>query len=182
MKLTGQQINLRRLKKSDAQSLYENAKDKKISRYTVLPYPYTLKDARSFIRRTIKNRHKKNVYELGMELKETGQIIGMVGLSKVNYKHKHAEIGYWLGKKHWRKGITQEGVKLVLDFGFNKLKLARIYARVLHPNIPSAKLLEKCGFKYEGCMRKEVFRRGKWLDDLRYGILKEEFRRLLKKK
>ncbi len=177
MRLLGKQINLRWLKKSDAQSLYENARDKEISRYTTLPYPYGLKEARDFIEKTIKNRHKKNVYELGIELKETNQIIGMIGLMKIDYKNKNAEIGYWLGKRYWRKGIIQEAVKLMLDFSFNRLKLVRIYAGVFHPNIPSAKLLEKCGFRYEGRLRKAIFSKNKWLDDLRYGILKEEFKK-----
>jgi len=98
----------------------------------------------------------------------------MIGLMKIDYNNKNAEIGYWLGKKYWGRKIMKEALKLILNFGFKELKLVRIYARVMHPNIASANLLEKSGFKYEGRMRKTTFRKGKWLDDLRYSILREE--------
>jgi RimJ/RimL family protein N-acetyltransferase len=66
-------------------------------------------------------------------------------------------------------------LKLILDFGFKKLGLVRIYAKVMHPNTASAKLLESVGFKYEGKLRKSVYRWGKWFDMLIYGLLKEEY-------
>ena len=69
----------------------------------------------------------------------------------------------------------KEAIKLILNFGFKKLKLVRIYARVMHPNISSVKLLEKSGFQYEGRMRRTTLRKGKWMDDLRYSILSNEF-------
>ena len=125
---------------------------------------------------THQKMRKKKTFSLGIELKETKEIIGMVSLMNVDYDNKNAEIGYWLGKKYWGKGIMKEAIKLILDFGFKKLKLVRIYAKVMHPNITLAKLLEKSGFKYEGRMRKTILRRGKWMDDLRYSILNSEFK------
>ena len=125
---------------------------------------------------THQKMRKKKTFSLGIEFKETKEIIGMVSLMNVDYDNKNAEIGYWLGKKYWGKGIMKEAIKLILDFGFKKLKLVRIYAKVMHPNITLAKLLEKSGFKYEGRMRKTILRRGKWMDDLRYSILNSEFK------
>jgi len=176
LKIEGKQINLRKLKKSDAPSIYQNAKDFEIARYTTLPHPYKLKNAEDFIKITHQKIRKKKAFELGIELKETKEIIGMISLINLDYDNKNAEIGYWLGKKYWNKKIMKEAVNLILNFGFKKLKLVRIYARVMHPNISSAKLLEKSGFQYEGRMRKANLRRGKWLDDLRYSILSSEFK------
>lgn len=175
-KIEGEQINLRKLKKSDAYSIYQNANDKLIAKYTTLPHPYKLEIAYSFIRKTHQKLNKKKAFELGIELKETKEIIGMVSLIKIDYDNKKAEIGYWLGKKYWGRKIMKEAIKLLLDFGFKKLKLVRIYARVMHPNTSSARLLEKAGFKYEGRMRKTTFKNGKWMDDLIYSILSSEFK------
>ena len=83
-----------------------------------------------------------------------------------------------MSKKYWGQEIASEALKLILDFGFKKLKLMRFYARVMHPNIASMKLLEKAGFKYEGRMRKHIFKNGKWMDELRYAILREEHEKL----
>jgi len=137
-----------------------------------------LENARSFIRRTHRGLKNGTAYELGVELKNTGQIIGGIGLLKIDRRSKNAEVGYWLSKKYWGQEIASEALKLILDFGFKKLKLMRFYARVMHPNIASMKLLEKAGFKYEGRMRKHIFKNGKWMDELRYAILREEHEKL----
>ena len=176
IKIEGKLINLRKLKKSDAISIYENVRDYDIARYTMIPYPYKLKGARDFIKATHRNIKRKKAFELGIENKESKEIIGMMSLLNVDPDNRNAEIGYWLGKKYWGRKIMKEAVKLILNFGFMELKLVRIHARVMHPNTTSAKLLEKSGFQYEGRMRKTVFRKGKWMDELRYSILKEEFK------
>jgi len=178
LKINSQRINLRTLRKSDAFSIYENAKDRDISRYTTLPSPYKLKHAEEFVRQTHQNLRKKSAYELGIEDPQTEGIIGMISLMKINYESKNAEVGFWLGKKYWGQGLTKEALHLILNFGFRKLKLRRIYARVMHPNVTSAKLLEKVGFKLEGRMRKSFFRNGRYYDELRYGLLREEYRSL----
>ncbi|MBI5065892.1 GNAT family N-acetyltransferase [Candidatus Woesearchaeota archaeon] len=179
MKLIGTRIILRTLKNSDAHSIYENAKDKIVGKYTSLPRPYRLKHAVELIknlhRSPQKTKKEKTSYDLGIELKETNKIIGMVALFKIDKTSKNAELGFWLGKKHWNKGITSEAVKLILDFGFKKLKFKKIYAKVMHPNIASIKVLEKFHFKKEGTFRKHIFKNGKWLDDLMFGLLKSEY-------
>lgn len=176
LKIEGEQINLRKLKRSDAPSIYQNANDKLIAQYTTLPRPYKLDDAYSFIRKTHQKLNKNKAFELGIELKETKEIIGMISIAKVDYDNKNAEIGYWLGKKYWRRKIMKEAIKLLLNFGFKKLKLIRIYAKVFHPNISSAKLLEKLDFQCEGRMRKMILKDGKWMDVLVYSILSSEFK------
>ena len=181
LKIEGKQINLRKLKKSDASAIYRNAKDFDIVRYTTLPYPYKLKNAEIFIKSTHQKIQRNESFELGIESKETKEIIGMISLAKIDHHSKNAEIGYWLGKKYWGKKIMKEAVRLILNFGFKKLKLVRIYAKVMHPNIASAKLLEKSGFKYEGRTRKAVLRKGRWMDDLRYSILSNEFKSEIRK-
>jgi len=173
--LKGDKINLRRIRRSDAESIYRHVIDREIARYTFIPHPYLIEDAYAFIRLSHRQIRRKTNFPLGMEQKETGQIIGMISLDHVSHEHKNAELGYWLGKQFWGQGIAKEAIKLILSFGFKELKLKRIYARVMHPNIASAKLLEKSGFTYEGTMRKMLYRRNQWLDMLWFGILKDEY-------
>lgn len=70
----------------------------------------------------------------------------------------------------------KEAIRLILNFGFKRLRLMRIHAKVMHPNIRSAKLLEKCGFHFEGRLRKAKLVRRHWIDDLIYSMLRSEFR------
>ena len=74
-------------------------------------------------------------------------------MKNVDHKSRCAEIDYWLGKNYWRRGLATEAMRLVLKFGFKKLKLHRIHAHTFEKNIASRKVLEKCGFKIEGIMR-----------------------------
>lgn len=178
----GRRIVLRALKKSDAKSIQENLNDKEVSTYTrVIPYPYTLRHALNFIK--ISQQHSgsrsREEYSFGIEIKESRKIIGVISLTHIDHQNRNAEVGYWLGKKHWGKGLAKEALFGILDFGFDNLKLVRIYANVMHPNTASVKLLEKAGFKFEGRMRKSVLKDGEWLDELRYSILEEEYHRLL---
>ncbi len=180
MKLTGKRIILRPLRKSDAQDLQKNANRKEVTRYTQVPYPYRLKDARDFIKKCGQNLRKKSDYEFGIELKKTGKIIGMTSLMKIDKQSKNAELGYWLGKKYWKQGIATEAVGLILKFGFKKLKLERIYARVFHPNRISQTFLRKNRFKYEGRLRKHIKNKGKWFDALYFGLLKNDYKKGVK--
>lgn len=176
LRLDGKSINLRRLKKSDADSIYNHVKDYEIYRYTTnIPHPYKKAQAKSFILSTFRNMKEGTGYNLGMEDPGTGKIIGMISLIKVDSKNRNAELGYWLGKRYWGKGITSEAVSIMLSFGFGKLKLEKVYARVMHPNKASQKVLLKSGFKPEGRGRRHISKDGRWYDELRFGMLREEF-------
>jgi RimJ/RimL family protein N-acetyltransferase len=165
-------IKLRLLKRSDAETLHKYAKDKAISRYTFLPRPYLLEHSYKFIKESRLWFRRKRNYALTIEWKETGEVIGMIGLHHLDFKNKNAELGYWLARRYWGRGITKEAIGLILKYGFREMKFVRIYARVMRPNIASSKLLEKCGFAYEGRLRKAVLQRGRWMDMLCYGKLK----------
>ncbi|HTX87334.1 MAG TPA: GNAT family N-acetyltransferase [Candidatus Nanoarchaeia archaeon] len=177
MFIEGKKINLRQLKKSDDKALFNHANDHLICRYTTIPYPYTLKIAKVFIEKTRKKIRAGESYELGITAKDNDEIIGMAGLRIINKKAKVAEMGYWLGRKYWGQGIVSEAAALMLDFGFKKLKLNRVFARAMKPNIGSARVLKKNGFKSEGILRRHEYKMGKIYDVLQFGILKEEHKR-----
>lgn len=178
MLLRGERINLRKMKRSDARSIYRHANDMEIARYTKLPYPYRLRNAKEFIRKTHNRFIERKGYNFGIEWKETETIIGVMSFITVDHLNKNAEIGYWVGREFWGKGIAREAINLILRFGFKRLKLKRVFALVMHPNVRSFKLLESCGFRYEGRMRKSAFRKRRWMDELIYAILRDEFRKL----
>ncbi|MBI2583329.1 MAG: GNAT family N-acetyltransferase [Candidatus Aenigmarchaeota archaeon] len=175
LEIEGERIVIRALRKTDARDIQRHAKRREISRYSNVPHPYTMKKAREFIRHSHKEMRKGSAYHLGIANKRTGKIIGMIALG-IDKKNRNAEAGYWLAKEYRGRGIATEALKLILSFGFRRLKLVRIWARVMHPNKRSAELLERCGFRYEGRLRKNTFRNGRWMDDLRYGILREDYK------
>ena len=70
-----------------------------------------------------------------------------------------AEIGYWLAKPYWKKGIMSEAVKKICEIGFNEFGLSRITANVFEQNIGSARVVEKCGFTLEAACLKNYYKK-----------------------
>jgi RimJ/RimL family protein N-acetyltransferase len=100
------------------------------------------------------------------------KFVGTICLEKIDNVNKKASIGYWVAKSYRNRGIATKAVKLVVSFGFNKLKLKRVYAKVNEDNAQSRRVLENAGFEKEGILRKNVFKDGKYYDEYRYAIVK----------
>ncbi|MBI5803325.1 GNAT family N-acetyltransferase [Candidatus Pacearchaeota archaeon] len=182
MKLVTKRLILRDLISKDAKDLVENGNDLIVSRYLALvPYPYTIKEAKKFISKCIKDTRKKprKIYNLGIELKPIRKLIGMIGLADVNEFNGTGEVGYWLGKKYWRQGIMTEAFTAIIDFAFKKLKLRRIDVSASVENEASNNLIKKMSFKLEGIRRKRIKAKstGKIHDEIVYGLLKEEWKK-----
>jgi RimJ/RimL family protein N-acetyltransferase len=183
LRLIGERIILRPLKISDAKDIFFNIQDKKIAENTLrIPWPYRLKDAINFIKNSQKSLKKRKGFIFGIELKEKKEVVGVISLENVDFEHRHAEVGYWLGKKYRGKGIMTEAGKLVLNFAFEKLKLHRVDAGVFSDNLISQKVLKKLGFKKEGVRRHWRLKFGRWKDDILYSILENEYYKKVKLK
>lgn len=157
-------FKLRPYKKGDETAIYKNINNKKIiDNLAVVPYPYTLKDARGWIKKALKRQTAKVVTDFVLAIVIDGEVVGAVGLHRIAKNHK-AEIGYWLAEHHWGKGIMTEAVKLMDKTGRKKFGLKRIYAGVFITNTGSKRVLEKCGFELEGIQKKEVKKGKKYID------------------
>ena len=183
LEIDGERIILRKLRLSDALDIYKNLQDKEIVKWTLnIPWPYKKQDAVKFIRKTHYKIRKKSGYAFGIVLKETNKIIGVIDIFPIDWKNKNAEVGYWIGRKYWGKGCMTEAVKLMLKFAFEKLKLHRVYATTIEKNTASKRVLEKVGFKLEGIMRESTYIDNKWYNELIFGILKQEYEKLSKRR
>jgi RimJ/RimL family protein N-acetyltransferase len=157
-------FTLRPPKMEDASSLARHVNDKEVARNTLaIPYPYQLKDAKSWLKRTTQAWRKQNPEKLNFLIEIDGEAVGAIGLEDLHQHHK-AELGYWLARKHWGKQIMTRAINEVTKFGFNELKLKRITAQVFTFNSASKRVLEKNGFKEEGLLRKEAKKDNKYLD------------------
>lgn len=168
-------VSLRRLVEADKNSLAALANNKKIwdNLRDYFPHPYTLKDAEDFIALTAR---EEPPVTFGIFREEA--FAGVVGLvKKDDVYRKTAEIGYWLGEPFWGRGVTTAAVGLMVDYGFNKLKLERIDAGIFEYNIASQKVLEKCGFALEGVYKNAIFKNEQLLHEIRFGITKQEYQR-----
>lgn len=162
---------LRPYRKGDEKSIINNINDRDIYKYTLrIPYPYKPKNAKQWIAKCRKLAKKKKKTEINFAIDIKSNVIG--GISLMNIENHKAEIGYWIGKKYWSRGIATEAVRLVTGFGFKKLGLRRIYAAIFIKNKSSARVLEKNNYKCEGLMKKYHQKDGRLLDVILYAKIK----------
>ncbi len=174
--LIGDRIRLRNFRPSDAAGLLHHLGDIKLTRYTYIPHPYTLAYAHKFLRRAARVRRGGTGIIFAIEEINSKQLIGAIGIMRLDQPNKKAEFGYWLAQSHWGQGLTSEAVRLFLKYAFETLKLVRLQAHVFHPNIASQKVLTNCGFVLEGRLRKADLHRGVWLDSLVFSMLADEYK------
>lgn len=102
--------------------------------------------------------------------------IGVVSLAHWDGFNANAEIGFYLGEPTARgKGYASAAVQLVQQWGFEILRLRRIYAEVFSFNEPSLALMRRCGYQEEGRLREHVYRMGAWHDTILFGLLYREW-------
>jgi RimJ/RimL family protein N-acetyltransferase len=102
--------------------------------------------------------------------------VGVVGLCHWEPRDQTAEVSFYLGAEEARgKGVARRALRLLHEYGFKEVGLARIWAEVYGFNTASLQLLKGLGYQREGVLRQHVFRQGRRVDSLLLGILREEW-------
>ena len=170
MKLVLQRCTIRPWRLDDAESLAHHANNRKvwIALRNIFPHPYTIDDAREFLRKTVTEKQTTNFC-----IEVNGAAVGGIGVHLGNDVHrKTAELGYWLSEEFWDRGIMTEAVEAFTDFCFEQFQLRRIYAEPFANNSASARVLEKAGFAFEGRLKNNVLKDRELLDSLLYARTK----------
>jgi RimJ/RimL family protein N-acetyltransferase len=114
-------------------------------------------------------------FQLGVYLRNDGELVGDVGFHFLPPDGEQVEIGFTTSPAHQRKGYAWEAVAASIDYLFTGLKKHRIVGSVDPRNEASLGLLEKLGMKREAHFRRSVKIRGRWEDDVVYAILRDEW-------
>ncbi len=114
------------------------------------------------------------VFELAIERKEDGKVIGLLGL--IRQDHGQGEMGWALGVEYRGQGYATEAARALMDYGFNSLGLHRIHADTGTDNLASCRMMERLGMRREGLLRGAVYEEGQWVDRYVYGVLADEWR------
>ena len=137
-----------------------------------IPHPYTERDAKEFL----DSMASGGELRFAITLLTDGRLIGGIGL-RMNAPHRHAELGYWLGVPYWGQGYATEAAREMLRYGFQDLRLHRIFASHFQNNPASGRVMQKLGMRHEGCQREHVCKWDQFVDLELYGILRQEWER-----
>src|ERR1700740_2020214 len=134
---------------SDASDLVRMAGAREIAATTLrIPHPYREEDAVNFINTFAVEAEMGTSARFAITLRENGQFCGGVGLH-IDKDHQHAELGYCFGVPYWDRGYATEAARTAVRYGFETLKLHRIYASCFAHNEASSRVLQKIGMQYE---------------------------------
>ncbi len=136
-------------------------------------FPYSKPTAHAYVQQ-VNNRKDKLV--LAIVRSKDNVHIGNVALSSINFVNRTAALRIIIGDKScWQKGYGKEAARLICDHGFLSLNLNRIACGTFGDNIAMQKLAEYLGMLKEGTRRKAVYKSGRYLDTIEYGVLRSEY-------
>lgn len=171
--LSTERFTLRSLSAADAQDVFEYSKSPEVGPAAGWVPHRSIDDSLVFIEKIASSPHVFGLIE-----KETGHIVGSVGLIEDTMR-KNTDalmLGYALGQPWWGKGYMTEASREIIRYGFEDLRLSLITSNHYEFNHRSKRVIEKCGFKYEGTLRGvELTPDGIMQDAACYSITKEEY-------
>jgi len=171
--LTTDRLLLRRVTKKDAPEIFFLRSDHTVLQHLGRDAATEIKQAEDFISKIEQAINDNESILWGIALKENpDKIIGTICFWQMQKEHYRAEIGYILHPEYWRKGIMKESIVKVLEYGFIKIGLHSVEARISPANIASAAVLEATGFVREAYFREDFFYKGKFGDTVVYSKLK----------
>ena len=178
--LKTKRLVLRQFRSTDAPRIHYLVNDKQVAYSThYIPYPYPEGAAEAWLAEhaELERCGRAVVFAVCQQLtegsEEVPELIGTVGVAIADLDHQ-AEIGYWFGRDYWGNGFCTEAAVAVLDYGFEKLGLHRIFAQHIARNRASARVLEKTGFSKEGVLRQHARKWGVFEDVVCYGMLSSD--------
>jgi len=169
------QIHLSEFQPSDQAACLEHFKAKEIYDRTLrIPYPYTEADFLAWMEIAEMATEQQGRPVQSAIRNEEDYLIGGCGFDSLQIGKSHrAEIGYWLAKPFWGRGIMTAVVGKACDFAIAEFGLVKIVAHVFADNSASAKVLEKCGFQQEGYLRKQYLKDGRFIDARLFALVEE---------
>jgi RimJ/RimL family protein N-acetyltransferase len=163
---------LRAWRLADAPSLAHHADNLDIWRNMSdsFPHPYTLDVARQWVERGYVDFGGDN---WAIALDDEG--VGGCGLEQGSGGDRcNVEIGYWLAKPYWGRGVVTQVVRVLTEQAFSRPEVTRIFAPVHADNPGSMRVLEKNGFHLEAELRRSAIKADRVIDRVQWARLRDD--------
>ena len=162
---------VRTWQEKDLAPLVEYANDREVARQLRdrFPHPYETAHGVGFLHWVA-----QQPVECAWAIAVDGAAVGGIGLVfQHDVDRVSAEIGYWLGRPFWGRGLTTAALRTVTAYAFEQFDLARIFAVPFESNRGSIRVLEKAGYVLEGRMRRSAIKYGEIQDQRLYATYRE---------
>ncbi len=159
---------LRPWQAGDEESLATHANDRAVwlNLRDRFPHPYTRDDAEKWVRLAASKTPPTD-----FAVVVDGRAVGGIGLVlHEDIERCAAEIGYWLGRAYWHRGIATAAVRALTGHAFRAHTVSRVYALAFADNAASVRVLEKAGYRFEGRLRRAAIKDGVIRDQVLYAL------------
>ncbi|WP_322170845.1 GNAT family N-acetyltransferase [Acutalibacter caecimuris] len=147
-------LRLRPWRMEDLEDFYAYAKNPDVGPWAGWKPHESLEESREILTRWVAG--KEDGFEIAIEHKATGRVIGSIGIMSDGHRPKIENcksLGYVLGKDYWGQGLMTEAARSVVDYAFQTMKLRLLTITHYTINQRSRRVIEKLGFVYEGTLR-----------------------------
>jgi RimJ/RimL family protein N-acetyltransferase len=173
--IEGKLVNLRAYEISDAEAWVRWYNDQEVIEHLSWRYPFSLAAEEAYLNQRTSTPLDYNTTLFAIETKD-GVHIGGINFNVIYVESRKARLGITIGEKaHWSQGYGADAVRTIMRFGFDEMNLHRIDLTVDEDNARAIACYKKVGFIEEGRLRQARYTRGRHIDWLVMGILREEF-------
>ncbi|WP_370979495.1 GNAT family N-acetyltransferase [Agaribacterium sp. ZY112] len=161
-------IRLRKFQDLDAELLITYLNNDDVTKFVTnaIPQPYSKSDAQRWI------DHSKNS-EYIRAIEHNGVFIGCISAKRGEFEYScSAELGYWVGKRYWNKGLATMAVEDFTNLIFQSTNIIRLFVSVVSENSASIKVLEKNNFTLEGILKKASYKNHQYYDEHLYSKIR----------
>ncbi len=176
--LSGQACCITPLTKNESQEFAAAVESSRVDLEAWLPWTPQVTSrstAARYLKASEDDWESQKAFRFAIRQSMSSPLIGVVSLEQLNPHHHNADLGYWLERASWGRGIASEASRLILQFGFETLGLKRIRCAAATMNQRSIRLIERLGFQFEGIARQAELVAGDYLDHRIYALLDSDF-------
>ena len=174
--LETERLILRRFTLGDTEEAFRNyCSDPSVTTYLTWPTHGSPETTRKLLENWISRYKDRSYYQWAIELRSIGEVVGAISVVDWQTEAEAPELGWCIGSRWWGMGLMPEAASAVLRFLFQNVGALRVTARCDSENPKSARVMEKIGMTYEGTLRAHGRNNRGIVDEVCYGILREEF-------
>ncbi len=173
--ILGAKVCLRPIEREDLPRFVRWFGDPEVRRHLMIYLPLSLAQEERWFESLLERLERQQDVVLAIETAD-GVHIGNIGLHRINWKDRNAELGIAIGEKaYWDRGYGTDAIRTLLGLAFREMNLHRIYLLVDVDNARGIRCYEKAGFRCEGTLREAVFRDGAYQAQYIMSILRSEY-------
>jgi aminoglycoside 6'-N-acetyltransferase len=170
---------LRPFQDTDLEPFLTYRNDPEVAKYQSWDVPYARERGLQFIdlMKMASPTAQGEWYQVAVEIKSTGEMIGDVAFCTLVYDHQQVLAGYSLARPHWHQGYAFEAIQVLLKYLFEDRHVHRVIAECDVENIASWKLLERLGFRREAYLVENIYFKGQYGSEYHYAMLAREWQK-----